>query len=423
MKVFVRLFLVTALVSVNGFLFGQSNFKPGYIKTAKGDSIIGFVNYQDWDRTPRLIKFKRTVDAEANSYGPGSLLAFGLVSPEIKYEACDVKMDLVEQREGKIPLDTDNKGVWILRREFLEVLEAGEISLLRYKGIRELFFIKVNGVVEQLVHRKYYLHRNGETLIKHDQTYKRQLLYVFRNNDKVDERRIRKVGYNYEDLRELFNEVYTTGKPEEKKDKERFKRILFQYGVVAGGGVSSISFKGNAKPSVTGADFAPTINFSAGLFSEFVLVSNFKRWSLYNELVYNSRSVEGDFLYRRGPRLLNGETEVELGTLSLTNMVRYTYGFGKVKVFVGIGMNVAFIADVSSVSVTKYDNAEESEVSEPLNDDNIRPYSLGFASGLGLRTGRFVVEARGNFSSNFSELVFMEAKAKDITLMLSYRIF
>ncbi|MDP9048926.1 MAG: hypothetical protein M3N14_12380, partial [Bacteroidota bacterium] len=36
----------------------QSNYKPGYVITSKGDTLRGFINYQNWDSNPTAIAFK-----------------------------------------------------------------------------------------------------------------------------------------------------------------------------------------------------------------------------------------------------------------------------------------------------------------------------------------------------------------------------
>ena len=43
-------------------VFSQTNYKPGYVVNLNGDTLRGFVNYQQWDNNPRTIAFKYKVN-------------------------------------------------------------------------------------------------------------------------------------------------------------------------------------------------------------------------------------------------------------------------------------------------------------------------------------------------------------------------
>ncbi|MGZ3814058.1 MAG: hypothetical protein ACXVJN_20060, partial [Mucilaginibacter sp.] len=51
------LFFLLPLISV-----AQSNYKPGYVVTLKGDTIHGFINYREWNKNPRQIAFKNDIN-------------------------------------------------------------------------------------------------------------------------------------------------------------------------------------------------------------------------------------------------------------------------------------------------------------------------------------------------------------------------
>src|ERR1700744_6338801 len=68
-------------------LSAQSNYKPGYVVNSKGDTLRGFIDYQEWDANPDVINFKKTLTDQSTKYGVDDASAFGIDKLEsfIKY--------------------------------------------------------------------------------------------------------------------------------------------------------------------------------------------------------------------------------------------------------------------------------------------------------------------------------------------------
>jgi hypothetical protein len=55
------------------FSLAQTNYKPGYVVTLKGDTLRGFIDYKEWIKNPKYISFKNTPgNREVESFSPQS---------------------------------------------------------------------------------------------------------------------------------------------------------------------------------------------------------------------------------------------------------------------------------------------------------------------------------------------------------------
>src|ERR1700712_5017910 len=50
-------------------IFAQSNYRPGYVIQSNGDTLKGYINYREWDQSPKSIEFKNnTADKQAKEF-------------------------------------------------------------------------------------------------------------------------------------------------------------------------------------------------------------------------------------------------------------------------------------------------------------------------------------------------------------------
>jgi hypothetical protein len=74
-----KFFYLLLLLALPSVIFGQSNYHAGYILKAGGDTIKGFINYREWERSPKKIDFKPSMDnAKATAYAPEAIKGFGV---------------------------------------------------------------------------------------------------------------------------------------------------------------------------------------------------------------------------------------------------------------------------------------------------------------------------------------------------------
>ncbi|RWY55610.1 outer membrane beta-barrel protein [Mucilaginibacter gilvus] len=170
----------------------QSNFKPGYVVTLKGDTVKGEVDYQEWGSNPTSIRF-RTPDNKIRNFTP----------TDIKYFNID-KLDIYQRYSGPVSRDETNNNRVLGGRDtsftvqdvFLKVLQTGKvINLYSYlDAIKPRYFYSDPGAdnaVHELVYRVYYNGNTGEiqkskTTI--EATYLQQLTAIALKANLLDDR-------------------------------------------------------------------------------------------------------------------------------------------------------------------------------------------------------------------------------------------
>ncbi|TSD63509.1 hypothetical protein FFF34_018125 [Inquilinus sp. KBS0705] len=86
--------LLAAMLLLPLLSIAQSNFKPGYVVTLKGDTIQGFFDYRGWDSNPRKVKFKTDLNAAVQELTPANTLYFDING-----------LEAYQHYEGPITLD------------------------------------------------------------------------------------------------------------------------------------------------------------------------------------------------------------------------------------------------------------------------------------------------------------------------------
>src|SRR5882757_9745214 len=88
--------------------FSQSNYKPGYVVTLKGDTLHGFIDYREWNLTPTAINFKTAItDNKARKLTPEEINSFNINGLEA-YERYTgtISMDATDERRINNGRDT-----------------------------------------------------------------------------------------------------------------------------------------------------------------------------------------------------------------------------------------------------------------------------------------------------------------------------
>ena len=70
--------IAVILLIISPFIaLSQSNYKPGYVIKNSGDTLKGYINYKEWNESPKTIEFKQvTTDARSVSYNAPDIKSF-----------------------------------------------------------------------------------------------------------------------------------------------------------------------------------------------------------------------------------------------------------------------------------------------------------------------------------------------------------
>src|ERR1700753_2336354 len=181
-----------------GLTYAQSNFKPGYIVTLKGDSVKDTVDYKQWEANPPAITFRDGSGAE-NKYTAADIRAFGVNGLE-KYQSYTLAISNDATEISKLARKPDTTTV--KKTIFLQLNATGKhVSLYQYTDdVKNRFFVRDNtsSLPEELSYHAYY-NADESSSVKYVNSYRGQLVNLAVNagvDSKSIENKIAQAEYN-----------------------------------------------------------------------------------------------------------------------------------------------------------------------------------------------------------------------------------
>ncbi|MGN6638501.1 MAG: hypothetical protein ACTHJ8_06285 [Mucilaginibacter sp.] len=352
MKHFLPLLAATLLLPV--FSFAQSNYKPGYVVTLKGDTIKGFIDYREWNMNPDEIDFKSSLtDNNSVKYGPNDIGYFDIVGLEsfIKYSG-PISTDAINDVSTDVR-DTSFRVATV----FLKVLEKGRtVALYSYTDeLKQRFFAGEQPAFapQELV---YKVMRN-----RTENTYRKQLSAIAARNNELNDNLITyisKADYSGDDLLQIVSKINHMTKAEYNKKHYSGSSINLFAGVAANIYTTS--------PSVASAYYAaggrsntsilPAPFFGMNLFANPAT----KKLQIRLEFSVAPGSYKYLFTDKVSPYL---PTEVSYNELALTASPQIIYNFyntDNFKVFAGVGIEFSKFSFTNSYFGTQSHDDSES---------------------------------------------------------------
>jgi len=192
-----------------GATYAQSNYKKGYIITAATDTLRGFIDHQEWVKSPVNINFKQQKDSkDFKTYTADNISKFKVEGAE-EYVSFKGNISADEIFYPNLPVTLDTSVVY--KTVFIEKVTPGKGVALYYHrdAIRHRFFIQdEDGPVQELIYHEYY--NNDKSKVLKDQKYKQQLTLLIgkylQNNGKLIDK-LDNVAYDEADLKQLINKL------------------------------------------------------------------------------------------------------------------------------------------------------------------------------------------------------------------------
>ncbi len=221
-------------------LYGQPDFRKGYIVKVNGDTLNGYINYQKEALNYERCQFKRFDIAFPVTYKSGKIWAYGITNEKQYYSA-----------------NVDEKPV------FLEYLVKGTISLLYLKkGSPRYFIMDINGSLVELEKEKTTDSKSGKIY----QDYKAFLMEKLSagmtesiNSSKLEINSLTSLIGQYNKMQELPYEI-----PERPKGKSILKDYSLlgtnkiSFGLIGGLSINKFSTTTSSKFDYIGkGDFVP----------------------------------------------------------------------------------------------------------------------------------------------------------------------
>jgi hypothetical protein len=398
--------------------FSQENYIPGYVIKKSTDTLFGYIDYRNWKKNPDKIYFKTNIESNPISFNPIDIIEFKVegeiyVSGIINTEVSPTRTDMLnDDPQINIKVDTT----------FLQTLFRGKKSLYYHKNSngKENFYIKQNTGFDLLIYKRYLKQQDGKRVIIEYRKYLGQLT-LYLNDCETINSKLENTSYKQKSLIELFQYYYKCSQSNISFQKE-IEKIHTEIGVLAGVSLTSLEFHSDAFAYLVEAGYNPSINFSCGIFFDFILPRNQGKWSINNEILFSTYKVMGSYEeYENENYYSVTTTEFGYSYLKINNLVRFKYPIGHLFLFLNGGISNGF-----AINETNYKKKEskfyttERDVEElALNDT--RKYEQGFILGTGLKYNSFSLEIRYEKGNGMSEYMVLNSSTKRIYFLLGYR--
>ncbi|WP_162051796.1 outer membrane protein [Pontibacter pamirensis] len=242
------------------------------VVTTQGDTLRGFIDYREWDITPKTVSFKTSEDSgKAQEFNAASASYFEVTGMEI-YRGFEIPISM-----DRVDIDNLSRGVpdskFTTAYIFLKRLQDGaKVSLYSYKDdIKERFFLLEKGEEKprELLYRRYYDTRNNTRIIT-QHAYVGQLMNAARHNglltDKL-QREIEAAAYKEKDLLRVVSKI--NGRNGEEREMYNQGGIGFR--LFAGLALSRGTLEVEGKNPFTDAEenpasYMPRLAFGADAF-------------------------------------------------------------------------------------------------------------------------------------------------------------
>lgn len=346
MKSFFALLLTALFCHLHAF--AQSNFKPGYIITTKGDTVKGLIDYREWNNNPTEVTFK-TSAGTPQKFTPADLLSFNIYNIEM-YQTYSGPISHDETSENRLVSGRDTS--YFTKDVFLKVLNKGKvITLYAYIDAikpRFLYSEPADNMPKELIYRIYYSNSTteparGRTITEN--AFMQQLSAIALKANVLDDRMqqaMDRVNYNEYDLIRIAAKM--NGPAEKLKGQGEnynggYKGIIDLY---AGAGINITTFTPhNAYAQAGGTantSAQPRVDFGVNFYANpntrklvFILelgISQNKYKDLYTNKIYPYVDIAYKF------------NEFEI---SLTPQIAYNfYNSENFKLFAGLGYNLSY---------------------------------------------------------------------------------
>jgi hypothetical protein len=154
-----------------------------------------------------------------------------------------------------------------------------------------------------------------------------------------------------------------------------------------------------------------------------VLPRNFKKWSICNEIIFNSFSTSGSYYEFDNPEKYKTTTaSLGFSYIKMNNLLRFDFlAIGKMNLFLDGGIsNGIIISEINEKLEESRFYSTDSSISGKVLED-IRKHELGFTIGFGAKMKNYSFEMRGEKGNGMSIYNNLSSKIGRYSLLFGYR--
>ena len=408
----------TIMFLVPKMTIGQANYIKGGIITLKKDTIQGFVDDQEWIKSPVKIGFKSALTQQEQIFQSSEIVGFfvsssgdNYVSKTIEYEKLtrDIAKTSFLSMTEYFAREKDMK----TQSAFLRIISSGKMSLYQFADDdKELYyFLEQEGKLTSLTYHRFQFNWYAQEI----KEFQNQLKAVCFDCKMLSDFNFDRLIYNSSSLGKVVNYYNNCVAPQSittiRKTNTSAKKP-WEFGLMVGMGYSKIEFNlGDLK-------FTSSLNPQVGVFINYIFPRQRGRFALQNEIHYynyNSKveSGSGDAQYTGGGYLKPdwSKEAINISFIGVKNLFRYTFYQKKTGVYALIGISNGFLIKNNSTS---------GAVSNIFYD--IRSHEEAYLIGLGANFGRVSLESRLVKGNGISPFARVSSPTTEIGVFLKYRL-
>ena len=360
-----KLPLFLLFIFLGNFVFGQTNFKEGYIVGNNQDTIYGLLDDRSQAKNSKLIRFKPSPDDEIARYSPDELEGYK-IGKQIY-----LSRNLLDRSVSFEDLSSN---------AFVQLINDGAVKFYTWKdkSLDELFFIEKYGKVYLLKNEMKRVNLRDRVYMKESNEYKMDLRKL--TSDCPRELSAENVGFTKKSISNYITEYNNCMSTDNYTSPVVNKKMQLKKTILIGGGISNVNVSGSlAEFSESDSKIVPAVGL--GLHADLPMVHKSILFDLFIEY------------QQKGAEATDNTVSFDLHYINLTPGISYNYPKGRVKPFLGGGFVIGKLLNVTS-AYTKLNDAGQSV--RIFNRPNFRNNEVGYELGFQLRGGLAYVLGNGN---------------------------
>jgi len=306
-------------------MWGQRNFREGYIINKMQDTIYGWIDYRSDTRNARTCSFKKTEIDKITVYTPTDIVAYRFI-------------------DGKFYISKDIGGVNAPNLVFLEYLVKGLANMYYYRDNRtnDYYFIEKDDQFIELTIDEREIVIDGKNHIKTVNSYIGQLkalLNVWEMNDMIDKAKLDRSSM-IDIARDFHNLTCIDGTECIVYEKNK-PFVTMQIAPVVGFDLSTLKMtnknlegKYNQIPS-TNLTVGVNMNFSMPRLNENLFL---QLQTMYTKYYFFD-------IYESSLKMTN--IHITANVLQIGSIIKYEYPKGKLRPTMGVGASAIWVPDIS----------------------------------------------------------------------------
>jgi hypothetical protein len=351
-------YLALACLFLPLLLQAQANFKKGWVVNAQGDTLHGYINYQEWGgKEPRTLTFKaRETDKNSQEFAPATS-RYVAVTGLAAYQSFRgrISMDATALTQVTRFQDTTRQAADI----YLKVLQQGrQLSLFSYTdAVKTRFFLQQHprGPIRELGFKRYY--HGPSDKIRTLNSYIGQLWLTaleLQLGTPALKKKIESAQYRESDLVAIVRQLNQAGQQEQEPPQPAKGNIRY----FAGAGISQTTFTVEgahnlARDSKSKRSYLPKVSLGVDVFQNRHIQRLFLRAELMLHLA--SADISNQTYWSLG-RQANSQSFMQ-STLSLAPQLVYNlYNRENFRFNLGIGASYNFSTYTQNVYHTQFLN-------------------------------------------------------------------